>query len=85
MADFLKPFYRFLRIGIEEEVIINKIMKQLRQPGLEIVRVRMQSLSEATTVNKVKSILQKFFSTGPKTKSHEDTSSSNRERPFAKL
>ena len=45
IIDFLEPFYKFLRIGIEEKVIINEIMRKLRLPALELAKVEMQNLS----------------------------------------
>ena len=72
LSKFLEPFYKFLRLGIEEGTIVDKIMTQLRQPALELVRVRMQDLQETLTVASIESILREFFPTGPKRKSGEE-------------
>ena len=72
VTAFMEPFETLLDQGVVESIVVRKLMAQLRQPALELVKIEATNYPGILTMSTIKTVLADLFSQSTALKSFDE-------------
>lgn len=61
VVAFMEPFETLLDQDMAENIVVRKLMAQLRQPALELVRIEVRNYPGTLTMDTIKIVMANLF------------------------